>query len=488
MIIIFEKPLIQERYSMLKKLHMKLCILLLVFGSFSSGFTEDEEGIKYLEKMSKAFTHIGKKAIPAAVYIKAEYKVDTSQGNAPFDSFHEEFFRRFFGQSEQQKPQPKIHGGSGFIARSDGYIVTNNHVVKDSSKITVILNTGKEYTATLLGADPRTDLAIIKIDEKNLPFLEFGDSEDLEIMEWVFAIGNPFALESTVTHGIVSAKGRQDLGITALENYIQTDAPINPGNSGGPLINLRGKVIGVNTAIFTQSGGSMGIGFAIPSNMVKQVMDQIISTGVVKRAYLGIILQNLDKDLSEALNLKSSEGILISDVVKDSPADKAGLKQGDIIIEINGEKIKNGSQFRNQIALKDPGTVVSLGVLRNNTQKTFKVTLGTLTEDEVSSTEFTNKLGIEIENLTPDLAKKIGQSPDIEGVVISKVRPGSPADQAGLKPYFLITAIIKGLDTVEKISNTSDFNESMKKQNDKKTLVLLVRYQNYQRYYTIKMP
>src|SRR3990167_4745273 len=223
-----------------------------------------------------------------------------------------------------------ISDGSGFLIRSDGYIVTNYHVIKDATLITVALNDGKEFEATVKGTDARTDLALIKIEGTDFPFLTFGDSDHLKVGEWVVAAGNPFGLEGTITQGIVSAKGRQDLGIAAYEDFIQTDAVINPGNSGGPLLNVRGEVIGVNTAILSKSGGFMGVGLAIPSRMVEPIIEQMIQGGTVKRAYLGIVLQPVDKELGNALGLDKPEGILISDIVKESPADTAGLQQGDI--------------------------------------------------------------------------------------------------------------------------------------------------------------
>ena len=245
-----------------------------------------DTGLSLLEQTSQAFTQIADKSMPATVFIKSQVQVE-NQGINPFEMFGDDIFKRFFGQiPQQQQPQsqPQTSAGSGFLVSSDGYIVTNNHVIKDASEITVILNDGREYTATVKGTDARTDLAVIKIDEKDLPFLTFGDSDSLRVGEWVVAIGNPFGLEATLTAGVVSAKGRQDLGIASYEDFIQTDVAINPGNSGGPLLSLQGEVIGVNTAIFSRSGGYMGIGLAIPSKMAQNVIDQILSGGSVKKA------------------------------------------------------------------------------------------------------------------------------------------------------------------------------------------------------------
>jgi len=445
--------------------------------------TPNTEQVTLLEQISDGFANIGKKAMPATVFIKAEQKKEVASRFGHADPFHDEFFRRFFGQDPRQA-QPKMASGSGVIVDSEGRILTNNHVIKDADTITVTMHNGKEYEASLLGADPKTDLAILQIEENNLPYLDLGDSDQLQIGHLVLAIGSPFALEATLTHGVVSALKRQDLGITVYDNFIQTDAAINPGNSGGPLLNTKGEVIGINTAIFTHSGGSMGIGFAIPSNIAKHVMDQIITNGSVKRAYLGIMLQPIDKELSEALGLQTPDGVLIAQVLDNSPADKAGLRQGDIVTKIDGEKIKSGAQFRTQVALKAPGTKVELTILRDNKERKIPVVLETNDDDE--SLELIEKLGLAVDNLNPDLAKKLGQAPDTNGVVITKVEPGSSAEKAGLKPYYLITGVMQGWGVVQPIENTQDLTDALKKQADKKHVVLVIRHQNYQRYYTLK--
>lgn len=448
-----------------------------------------DAGATLLEQTSKAFTQIAKKAMPATVFIKSQVQ-STEQGMNHFDPFQDDFFRKFFGQNpglQQQQPQPQIATGSGFIVRPDGYIVTNFHVIKDATQLTVILNDGREYTATIKGSDSRTDLAVLKIEEKGLPYLSFGDSDTLEVGEWVIATGNPFGLEASLTVGVVSAKGRQDLGIASFEDFIQTDAAINPGNSGGPLLNLQSEVIGVNTAIMTRSGGYMGIGLSIPSKMAQNVIDQIIDGGSVKRGYIGIVLQPLDKDLSDALCMDKQEGILISEVVKDSPAQKAGITQGDIIIAYNDKPIKNVSKFRNDIALMNPNSEIKLRILRNNKPMTITVMLGSQSEGEVVVAEVVSKMGFEIENLNPELAQKLGYSSDTEGVVISKIKPGSSAALAGLRPGFLITGVAINWNNQKKVRNLCEFDEAMKDLGDKKHVILIVRHQNFQRYYTLKI-
>lgn len=466
-----------------------ICTLLaLCHVAEGKGFNGDA-GVNLLEQTSHAFTHIADKAMPATVYIKTQMR-DQSQSNQSIDIFGDDFFKRFFGpqfQNPHQQQQPQIAGGSGFIISSDGYIVTNNHVIKDATQITVILNDDREYTATVKGADPRTDLALLKIEEINLPFLTFGDSDKLRVGEWVVATGNPFGLEATLTVGVVSAKGRQDVGIASYEDFIQTDAAINPGNSGGPLLNLDCEVVGVNTAIFSRSGGYMGIGLSIPSKMAEHIISQLMNGGSIQRAYLGVILQPVDKTLADALNLEKQEGILISEVVKDSPASKAGLENGDIILQYNDKQVKNVNKFRNDIAMIKPGTEIKLTILRNNKKMTVKALLGTQSEGEALSTEAIQKIGLQIENLTPELASRLGYSSEVEGVVISKVKPNSPAAMAGIQPSNLITGVAFSLNRQKQIRNTTDFEEALKDIGDKKHIILIVRHQNYQRYYTIKL-
>ena len=449
-------------------------------------------GMNFLEQSSEAFTKIADQAMPATVFIKAQIAQQNPEYLNPFEMYGDDFFRKFFGHQfqnlqPQQQQQPQLTGGSGFFVSPDGFIVTNNHVIKDASQITVVLNDGRECPAVVKGSDPRTDLALLKIEEKDLPYLAFGDSDTLKVGEWVVAIGNPFGLEATLTVGIVSAKGRQDVGVASYEDFIQTDAAINPGNSGGPLFNLQGQVIGVNTAIFSRSGGYMGIGLSIPSKMAQHVIDQLIDGGNVKRAYLGIVLQPVDKDLSEALGLEKQEGILISEVMKDSPASKAGLQQGDIVIQYNDKAVKNVAKFRNEVAMMNPGSDIKLKILRNNKSMNLAVALGSQSEGEEIAAELIQKLGVEIENLTAEAGTKLGYTSDVDGVLISKVKPGSPAAMAGLRPTYLITGVAVNLNNQKKVRNTAEFDAAMKEMGDKKHIILIVRHQNFQKYYTLKV-
>ena len=372
--------------------------------------------------------------------------------------------------------------GSGFIISADGQILTNHHVVGDSDKITVRLKDGREFKAKIIGSDPRSDVALIKIkDSSNLPVLSLGDSDSLEVGEWVMAIGNPFGLDHTLTVGVVSAKGRTTVGIADYEDFIQTDAAINPGNSGGPLINLKGEAIGINSAIFSKSGGYMGIGFAIPINMVKAIKDQLIEHGEVRRGYLGVSIQELTKELMDSFALKDTEGVLISDVTEDSPADKAGIKRGDVVVEYNNKKVKNSGQFRNMVALTPPETKVKITLIRDVKRQVLVAELGSLEQAkvaEVSQTDVMEKLGFSVQDLTEDLARQFGYSVK-EGVIISQVAPGTPTQFAGLKPGVLILEVNrKGIKSVQ------EFLQAIK---GSKRMLLLVQEGQYTRYVILQM-
>ncbi|NDD57891.1 MAG: DegQ family serine endoprotease [Chlamydiae bacterium] len=438
------------------------------------------------KQISKFFTDVAKKSMPAVVFIKVQSTAEDNNAS-PFgygsDPFGDDLFQRFFGiQPQQPQPKQQMSQGSGFIVSPDGYIMTNAHVIKGADKITVVLNDGRELDASLVGSDPHTDIAVVKIDGKNLPFVNLGDSDEMEIGEWVVAIGSPFQLEASLTVGVISAKGRQNLRITDLEDFIQTDAAINPGNSGGPLLNLDSEVIGINTAIVSRSGGYMGIGFAIPSNMAKNIMNQIINNGVVTRGFLGVSLQPVDKDIADAFNLPKAEGVLVSDVSKDSPADKAGVKQGDIILEYNGNTIKSIGGFRNEISMMKPGSVVKLTINRKGKMVMVPVTLGSASDSLATTGGISQKLGIEVDQLNPDVAQQLGYPKEEVGVFITKVKPGSAASMAGIRPGFIILAI-----NHKKVTTVAEFNEVMAEVGNKNRVLILVKQGAMTRFYSIKM-
>lgn len=438
--------------------------------------------------VSQARSNVAKKAIPGVVFIKVEIDGNDegsfpfSSGENPFNSPDDEF-NRFFGMpfGKPQPPQPQIGQGSGFFVSADGYIFTNAHVVKGARKIDVTLDNGQMLPATLVGADPNTDIAVIKLEGKNFPFLNFGNSDELQIAEDVIAIGSPFALEASVTRGIVSGTKRQ-LQISDYEDFIQTDAAINPGNSGGPLLNLKGEVVGINTVILSRSGGFMGIGLAIPSNMAKSIMNQLIEKGSVTRGFLGITLQPVDKEIAEGFNLDKAEGALVADVSKGSPAEKAGLKQGDIILEYNGKAIKTFQGFRNDIALMNPGSVVKLKINRKNQILNISVTLGSLSTNNATPGVLDQKLGIEVQDLTPQLAKQLGYTQGEEGVVVTKVKPGSPGAASGIRPGCLILEVNR-----KRVTNISEYNENLKEAAKSKRILLLMRQGASTRFVSIRL-
>jgi serine protease Do len=384
------------------------------------------------------------------------------------DFFGDEFFKRFFGDQHPREFRQKSLG-SGFIIDKEGYILTNNHVVEKAEKIKVKLSDNKEYDAQVVGTDPKTDLALIKIKAAaGLPVAHLGDSDRLEVGEWVVAIGNPFGLEQTVTAGIISAKGRV-IGAGPYDDFLQTDASINPGNSGGPLFNLRGEVVGINTAIVA---GGQGIGFAIPVNMAKALLPQL-KKGKVVYGYLGVYIQDITPELAASFGLKEPKGVLVSDVIADSPAQKAGVNKGDVILEYDGKQVEDKGQLTKMVGRTPIGKKVKLICLRDKEQKALWVTIAEVSEKQATAAapkpEETDRWGIKVQDITPDMAAHLGLT-GTSGVVIAEVEPGSPADDENLQPGDVIIEIehnqIKGLADFRK------YVESYKKQ---KTLLLTVR-------------
>jgi len=346
--------------------------------------------------------------------------------------------------------------GSGFIIDSDGSILTNNHVVENAQKIVVRLSGDEQdYEAKVVGRDPKTDIAIIKINAKtNLLAATLGDSDRLEVGEWVVAIGNPFGLDGTVTSGIVSAKGRHNITQGAYDNFIQTDASINPGNSGGPLINLRGEVVGINTAIFSRTGVNIGIGFAIPVNLVKELLPQLRGKGKVTRGYLGVLIQKVTPDIAESLGMDKGYGALVANVSKDGPADKAGVKVGDVIVEFDGKEVKDSGDLPIVVARTPVDKKVRMKVLRDKKVVTLTVAVGELKEEEVvAAVPDKGELGMTVQKLTPQIAESLGLD-KTEGVVVTAVEPGSAADEAGIRRGDVIVEVdrkpIRSLDEYKK--------------------------------------
>ena len=458
----------------------------------------EDENIALLDRTAKAFSSVVKKAGPAVVYIGVEKSATGFAGQggnqAPFGLFDDPFFQRFFGpQFQQPRVQPRQFkqraAGSGFIIADNGLILTNNHVVEDADTIKVKLADEREFTATIIGTDPQSDVALIKIDAKNLPTLPLGDSDKLEVGEWVIAIGSPFELSQTVTVGVVSAKGRSKIGINDYENFIQTDAAINPGNSGGPLLNIYGEVVGINTAIFSRSGGYMGIGFAIPVNMAKSIEKQLKKHGKVTRGWLGVVIQDINKDLASSFDLEKAEGILISEVGEDSPAEKAGLKQGDVILSLNGTRLNDVSDLRNRIAMIPPESSVTMKIIRNGRTKYVDVVIGEQPENfsrpargprGSGSGSMLGKMGLGLQDLTPALANQFGYQKG-QGVIIAEVAPDSPADRVGLQPGQLIEEVNK-----IRIHNMAELKKALKQAKNYKQILLRVRAGEYSQYVVLR--
>lgn len=405
------------------------------------------------------FVVLAKKMKPIVVNVSTT-QVSEAQGPQEFgnpfgeDDPFNDFWRRFFGGPVPRGPQRQRSLGSGFIIDADGSILTNNHVVENAQKIVVKLADDQEYEAKVIGRDPKTDIAIIRINAKtNLTAAALGDSDRLEVGEWVVAIGNPFGLDSTVTSGIVSAKGRH-IGQGPYDNFIQTDASINPGNSGGPLINLKGEVIGINTAIFSRSGTNIGIGFAIPINLVKELLPQLRGKGKVTRGYLGVLIQKVTPDIAESLGMDKGYGALVANVSKDGPAERAGVKVGDVIVEFDGKEIKDSGDLPIIVARTPVDKKVRMKVLRDKKEVFLIVSVGELKEEEVAAAvPEKGELGMTVQRLTPQIAESLGLE-KTDGVVVTAVEPGSAADEAGIRPRDVILEVdrkpIRNLDEYKK--------------------------------------
>jgi serine protease Do len=389
------------------------------------------------------YAAILKPALSAVVNISSS-KVVKTPGQAPFGPFfNDPFFQQFFGNQfhglQQPREQRERSLGSGVIVRPDGYILTNNHVIEGATEIKVFLRDKREFKGKVVGSDPKTDVAVVKIDAASLPTLAMGDSSKIQVGDLAFAIGDPFGIGETATMGIVSATGRNGLDIEDYEDFIQTDAAINPGNSGGALVDAHGELIGINTAILTGGGGgNQGVGFAIPINMAHRVMDEIMQNGKVVRGYLGLMIQEVTPELAKAFKVPEGKGALIGDVTAGGPADKAGLQKGDVIEQLNGQTVNDMNDLRLQIASMTPGTVVHLKILRSGEEHDVSVTLGELPGKAGSNgpgglSEGNPMHGIQVDTLTPAVARDLGLQPGTKGVVVTNVADGTPASDAGLQ-------------------------------------------------------
>ena len=477
-----------------------ITLYLTIFLSAGTLFASvDDDNIALLARSAKAFAAVVKKAGPAVVHVRVEKSVTSTgrmggNGADPHDFFNDPFFERFFGPQFRgrqnpygQKPRTfkQQAAGSGFIISQDGYILTNNHVVEEADKITVRLDDEREFEAEVIGTDPQSDVALIKIDGKKLPTLPLGNSDKLEVGEWVIAIGSPFELNRTVTVGVVSAKGRNRMGINDYENFIQTDAAINPGNSGGPLLNIYGEAIGINTAIFSRSGGYMGIGFAIPINMAKNIEQQLQEHGKVTRGWLGVMIQDVDKDLAKSFDLDSTQGVLVSGVTEDSPAAKANLQQGDVIIALDGKPLVNVAELRNSIAMTAPDSKLTLTIIRDGKERKLPVTIGEQPSEFGSVAKQSGKsplddMGLSLQDLTPELADQFGYKKN-QGVLIADVAPNSPARRVGMQAGQLIEEVNK-----TRVRNLKELKQALKKSKNPKQVLLRVRAGEYSQYIVLR--
>jgi serine protease Do len=431
----------------------------------SSLYTDSQDsGNDDLLQLEKAYIQVAENVKPWVVTITSA-KILRYRYYNPWEDLFDFFGNRDRRRDQNQDREQEYRQeglGSGVIISQDGYILTNNHVVQEADEIRVVTMDNKEFTAKLIGRDEKTDVAVVKIDDKNLPYAKLGDSDKIKVGQIVMAIGNPFSqqLQLTVTEGIISAKGRSNIGLSSYEDFIQTTAAINPGNSGGALVNLRGELIGINTAIISRSGGFNGIGFAIPINMARRVMDMLMDKGYVVRGYLGVVPQTIDEEMAQALGLGDSRGALIASVEAGTPADKAGLKEQDVVLEIDGRKIADDNDFRLRVAEHDPGDKINLKIIRNGNIKNVVVTLTERPDDrppQQLSEKENEKLGIKVANLTSDLVRRYGFE-DEEGVVVVDVKQGSSAYRKGVREGDLITSVNR-----EDVTGVRDYNRLMDK-------------------------
>ncbi|OGR19995.1 MAG: peptidase, partial [Deltaproteobacteria bacterium RIFOXYD2_FULL_66_9] len=387
----------------------------------------------------------------------------------PQDPF-EEFFHNYFGRMPREQKRKSL--GSGFIVSPDGFILTNNHVVEKAEEVTVTLLDKEEFRAKVIGTDPKIDIALIKIDAKRkLPYVALGDSDKLDVGEWVVAIGNPFALGHTVTAGIVSAKGRI-IGSGPYDDFIQTDASINPGNSGGPLFNLKGEVVGINTAIMQ---GGQGIGFATPIQLAKSVLEQLKDKGKVTRGWLGVYIQKLTPEAAENLGISGKHGALVSDVTSGGPAEKAGIRSGDVIVGFNGKEIRDEHELPQAVASTKPGKTANVRLLREGKEMTVAVTIAEMTGEPgkpAGGHELPKNLGLTVQDITPEIAQRF-EIADTKGVVVTGVEDGSPAEDAGFNQGDIIRAIVRQ-NKRDPVTNAAEFAKLVKKFQSDKTILFLV--------------
>jgi serine protease Do len=487
--------------NILKAPFSLVLMTLLIFPLSFSGSDSNSQFISQAHAVSaksqplgsNIFVEIAKKQNPAVVNISTKTKRRARPPRPPRDPRapggqdpFQDFYDKFFGDREKK---PRSGMGSGFIIDKEGHILTNNHVIDGADEIVVLIQDGdngeKEYDAKLVGTDSKTDIALIKLelkdgDRKIFPTLSLGDSDHLEVGEWVVAIGNPFGLSHTVTVGVVSAKER-NIGSGPYDEYIQTDASINPGNSGGPLMNIKGEVIGINTAIISgNTGGNVGIGFAIPINVAKGILNDLKEKGTVTRGWLGVMIQKITPDLAESFNLDRTEGALVGDVIPNSPAEKAGIKRGDVIVKFGNEEVRSMEELPKIVGGTTPGKAVNVEVIRDGKKKVLEVTIAVL-KDEEMKVAAVDPLGIQVQDITPEIAQSLNLD-EVEGVLVSDVTPGEPGGEAGLKRGDIISEVNR-----QKVANAHDYGRITSKLKSGATALMLVKRGGTTIYIAVKL-
>ena len=470
-----------------------LIVLLLVFSFAPAGCGGDkkksgENALAVVEAPDRVpaqvtatagYSDVAERAVKGVVNIASTKVVRTPQRNSPFSQ--DPFFRRFFGFPDQVPRERRERArGSGVLVTTDGYILTNNHVVEGADEVLVVLHDERELIAKIVGTDPKTDVAVLKVEATELEPLPLGHSSELRLGEVVLAIGNPFGLSHTVTQGIVSALGRARVGIADYEDFIQTDAAINPGNSGGALINTRGELVGINTAIASSSGGYQGVGFAIPADMAHVIMDSLVRYGHVQRGYLGVIIQDMRPDMAEQFGLKKSHGAIVSDVLENGPAGKAGLQRGDVVLRFAGQEVTDAAQLRNTVSQTTPDSEAEMTVLRDRKERTINVTIGRHPDDATAAIPTRNDTqepdakssvaGLTVTGLTAAMAGRYGMSADTRGVIVVHVEQDGFAAEAGLQPGDVIMEV----DRVP-VGSVADFEKGVAQAKRKKLLLLINR-------------